>query len=149
MARAKKVELTFFEEISDVGDSNGYVFLEDYLEENPGDVKIGDTLKVHTIVLTKKKKGYMVRTDKFDFHIWKSNKVTKQLIQALSLWIEEEKGKAIYCQVNKLDGKNGLVLGAAKDENVSWYCVAGKYSIYPIVAEDFDTSREPENMFLS
>lgn len=149
MARNKKVDLTFFEDMSDATDSKGYTFLEDYLEENPGDIKIGDTLKVHTIVLTNKKKGYMVRTDKFDFHIWKSNKVTKQLIEALKVWVEQGQGKALYCQIKKLDGRDGLMLGAAKDETVSWYSFGGKYSIYPIAMEELDNTPEIENMFLS
>ena len=148
MATKKKPDLFFFDEIESTDTDKSYTFFEDYVEENPDDIKVGDILKIHSLVLTKKRKGYMVRTDKFDFHIWKNNKITKQLLEALKVWTQEGTGKALYVQVTAMN-VDGLKLAANKAEDVNWYGFGGKYSIYPISMEELESTSGTGNIFLT
>lgn len=117
--------LKFFEPVEDSG--NGQLeFLNDWLEANPKN-KTKQFL-ITEIRRTKSDKGYLISTTHFNVFIWKKQKLTTMLIEALDAYVNTfEHGYALYV-VLKTPTSKDFSLAMDEDEMVTWFASKNGYT---------------------
>lgn len=93
-------------------------FAKEYLEENPKENK--KEFLIEEIWRVQSDKGYMVRTDKFLSFLFKNQKTTKQILEALKYYCEKQDGYALVCVLDK-SAKNSVKIGVDFDKPTSWF----------------------------
>lgn len=91
---------------------------KEYLEENPKENK--KSFPVEEISRVQSDKGYMVRTDKFMCFLFKNQKTTKQLLEALKYYCDSQDGYQVVCVLDKAS-KNSVRIGVDFDVPTSWF----------------------------
>lgn len=137
--------LSFFEPKQDTG-SGDTPFLNEWLENHPNNKK--QQFLVREVIRVKSGKGYLVTTDDFSCFIWKNQALTKLLIEALEIWVNEpDKGYAVYVYL-KNPKKSDFTLGADKDEPVTWFNSKNGYTTTESGLASPDSVVEGGNPFL-
>ena len=138
--------LTFFEPKESAGNGDT-PFLNEWLESNPKNKQ--DTFLVREILRVQSGKGYRVVCDSFQAFIWNNAKITKLLLEALEIWINDrENGYALYVVLNK-PTKPEFSLACDKDEHVSWFSSKNGYTTTESSAlSKGESIVEKENPFL-
>lgn len=135
--------LTFFEPKQDSGNGDT-PFLNEWLEQHPKNKK--QTFLVKELIKVKSGKGYLVVTDDFTCFIWKNQALTKLLIEALEIWVNEAKhGYAVYVYL-KNPNKQDFTLASDKDEPVTWFNSKNGFTtteLPPDLATDSETGKNP------
>ena len=108
--------IQFFETETNSSDTP---FLSDLLKEANGKSLIGKTFVVNEVLAVSSGKGYLIRTDEFITFIWKKQKVTIQLIEALNFYFEQGTGYTL-CAVVDPKVKSGCQLGVDFDTTSYW-----------------------------
>jgi hypothetical protein len=110
--------LTFFEPKASTG-SGDTPFLNEWIEKNPKNKETQFLVK--EIKKVTSGKGYLVVCDDFQGFIWSNQKLTKLLIEALEIWINESKdGYALFLILSK-PNKPEFTLACDKDIPVTWF----------------------------
>jgi hypothetical protein len=138
--------LTFFEPKESTGNGDT-PFLNEWLDSNPKNKQ--DTFLVREILRVQSGKGYRVVCDSFQAFIWNNAKITKLLLEALEIWINDrENGYALYIVLSK-PTKPEFSLACDKDEHVSWFSSKNGYTTMESSALSKEASIvERENPFL-
>lgn len=108
--------LKFFDD--EPNSSGSLPFAKDYLEENPRENK--KEFEIEEFWLVQSNKGYMFRTDKFIGFLFKNQKTTKQILEALKYYTENQDGYALVAVLDK-GAKNSYRLGVDFDKPTSWF----------------------------
>ena len=93
-------------------------FAKDYLEENPKENK--KEFDIEELWLVQSNKGYMFRTDKFIGFLFKNQKTTKQILEALKYYVEQQDGYQLVAVLDK-SAKNSYRLAVDFDKPTSWF----------------------------
>lgn len=132
---------TFFEDSSSNGDGDK-LFATEYLAANKKELDREFT--VTEILLARSGKGYMVHTENFICWLWKKQKLTTMLIEALKAYTETSRGCHIFVQLTNKN-KDCFVIGANTDVECRWYDLGNEsYSLTPLTI----SSTVNENPFL-
>lgn len=132
---------TFFEDSSSNGDGDK-LFATEYLAANKKEIDREFT--VTEILLARSGKGYMVHTENFICWLWKKQKLTTMLIEALKTYTETSRGCHIFVQLTNKN-KDCFVIGANTDVECRWYDLGNEsYSLTPLTI----SSTVNENPFL-
>lgn len=108
--------LHFFD---DESTGNGSLpFASDYLEEHPK--ANGKEFEVKELYRTQSNKGYMLITDCFSGFLFKNQKLTKQLLEALQLYCDKQDGYALIAVLDK-SAKNKFRLAVDFEKPRSWF----------------------------
>lgn len=98
-------------------------FASDYLKENPK--YNGEQYEVTEVVLAQSNKGYMVKTDSFILWLWKKQKLTTQLIEALKFYTEQQDGYKLVAVLDKT-AKSMARLAIDFEEERTWFAVGNE-----------------------
>lgn len=117
------MSIQFFEDITPTdGDLD---FAADFLKQNP---KLdGKDFTITEINLARSGKGYMAKTDSFICWLWRKNKPTMQLLEALEAYVANQHGYRIVAVLDK-KVKDGFRLGVDFDCPQSWFMHGEKKS---------------------
>lgn len=108
--------IQFFEDITPTdGDLD---FAADFLKANPK--QDGKDFTITEITLAKSGKGYMAKTDHFVCWLWRKNKTTNQLLEAIEAYVANQHGYRIVAVLDKRI-KDGFRLGVDFDCPQSWF----------------------------
>lgn len=118
------MSIQFFEDSSST--SGELEFANDYLKKFPKDN--GKAFPVKEIILARSGKGYLASTDSFLCWLWKREKTTALLLEALQAYVDQRYGYTIVAVLDKGD-KNGFKLGVDSELPCMWYGSAKKYSV--------------------
>lgn len=108
--------IQFFETESNTSD---VPFLSDLLKKPEGKEIIGNTFVVNEVLAVSSGKGYLIRTDRFITFIWKNQKLTNQLLEALNFYFENGTGYTL-CAVVDPKVKPGCQLGIDFETTSYW-----------------------------
>jgi len=108
--------LKFFDDTS--SNSGSLPFLQDFIKKAKSLKQ--DTYPVVEITRVRSDKGYMVKTEKFMCFLWKNQKITGQLIEALEFYIESGKGYEICVFLPDVK-KDDFKLGVNFEQEVTWF----------------------------
>lgn len=137
--------LQFFEPKKETG-SGDTPFLNEWLESNPKNKET--TFLVKEIASVQSGKGYRVICDSFQGFIWKNQKLTKLLIEALEVWIKErENGYALFLVLND-PKKPDFTLACDKDIPVTWFASKNGYTTTESSVPSHTETPEGGNPFL-
>lgn len=132
---------TFFEDSSSNGDGDK-LFATEYLAANKKE--LDKEFTVTEIMLARSGKGYMVHTEYFICWLWKKQKLTGMLIDALKIYASTSKGSHLFVQLTNKN-KDCFVIGANTDVECRWYDLGnGSFSLTP----SNTSSTEEGNPFL-
>lgn len=144
-------EWVSFSDDSSEGTGSNRPFLEEYLEETV--VKFPLISLVEEVYLSKSGKGYVVRSEEFSIFLWKNNKLSKMLIEALKHYISQGEGNTLAIRVNGLKENKktkettpDYELIANKNKIIPWYMdnAGKKYSVLPISeSEEYISKMNP------
>lgn len=115
--------IQFFDESPE--SSGDLDFAADFLKANPN--QHGKAFPITECLLARSGKGYMLKTDKFICWIWKKEKTTQLLLQALEVYVRDTYGYSIVAVLDK-GAKNGFKLGLDPDSPCMWYGSGKKYT---------------------
>lgn len=115
--------VTFFEAES-IG-SGSLPFPDEYLEKNPKEN--GKIFTITEFSLVKSGKGYLFKTDVFCGFLWRKQKTTNQVVEALEYYCSQPYGFALVCKLDK-DVKGFCVLGVDTEQQTSWYALGNGYT---------------------
>lgn len=135
--------IQFFEAESNSADTP---FLSDLLKEPNGKSLIGKTFIVNEVLAVSSGKGYLLRTDTFITFIWKKQKVTTQLLEALNFYFEQGTGYTL-CAVVDPKIKCGCQLGV-DFATTSYWQKKGENFYNSTNALELETKLVTENPFL-
>lgn len=126
------------------------LFLNEFLEENQ--VKFPFVSEIRKVWLSKKGTGYCIETEHFIEFLWKKDKRTKMLIEALAHFINEGQGNLLALCLQESDvqrkteaSKPKVTIIANKKEKIIWYGSddGKKYSVYPLTElEEYITGEQ-------
>lgn len=120
--------LKFFDD--EPNSSGSLPFAKDYLEENPRENK--KEFEIEELWLVQSNKGYMFRTDRFIGFLFKNQKTTKQMLEALKYYTENQDGYALVAVLDK-GAKNSYRLGVDFDKPTSWFTSGNeRYAIHEL-----------------
>jgi hypothetical protein len=137
--------LKFFEPKKSSGSGNT-PFVNDWLKDNPKNKET--TFIVKEIVRTQSDNGYRVVCDDFQGFIWKNQKLTTLLLEALEVWIKErESGYALFLVLHD-PKKPEFTLACDKDVPVSWFTSKNGYTTTESSAVSDTQIQEGTNPFL-
>ena len=108
--------LKFFDDTS--SNSGSLPFLNDFIKKAKN-LKT-DTFPITEVVRVKSDKGYMVKTEKFMCFLWKNQKVTQQLIEALEFYINSGKGYEISVFLPNVK-QDDFKIGIDFEKEVTWF----------------------------
>lgn len=117
------MSLRFFEESISTG---SLPFVSEYLEKYPK--TNGTILKVLSFTLVSSGKGYLIETDVCQGFMWKNSGLAKQVLEALSYYVQEQTGYQFYLKLDK-DNKNKFSLAIEPEELVTWFGTEKKYGL--------------------
>lgn len=134
--------LKFFDELTP--QNSLVVFLDEYIKKEKN-IKQKD-YPITEIKRVKSDKGFMVYTEKFMVFLWKNQKITQQMIEALSLWVSGEVGYELI--VHLPDPKKAdFRLGVDFEKEVTWF--TAKNGFTTIQADATSVGIDPDkNPFL-
>lgn len=135
--------IQFFETESNNSD---VPFLSDLLKEPSGKSLIGKTFTVNEVIAVASGKGYLLRTDEFITFIWKKQKLTNQLLEALNFYFEQGTGYTL-CAVVDPKAKCGCQLGV-DFETTSYWQKKGESFYNSTTALELEAKQGTENPFL-
>jgi len=95
--------------------------------------------QVLEVVKAQSGKGYCLKTELFMHFVWKNDKTTKFLIEALETWVKKGEGKPIYVCLGKTY-KDKPRLASDKAGSCNWFSNGKKYTLEEIT--DTDTTSE-------
>lgn len=133
--------LSFFESVEDNG-SGELLFLNDWIKENPKPKK--KEFELIELKAVKSGKGLIGITTDFQIFLWKNSKLTKQLLEALDVWVnlEPDTGfKLVVVLEPKL--KDGYKIGADKDVKVTWFQMGNGYTTLGVNAFSQESDLNP------
>lgn len=108
--------IQFFETETQTSDTP---FLSDLLKTPEGKKLEGTSHVVNEVLAVSSGKGYLIRCDNFIAFIWKKQKVTSQLLEALNYYFEAGTGYTL-CAVVDSKIKGGCKLGIDFDTTSYW-----------------------------
>jgi hypothetical protein len=126
--------LSFFEQ-EESSSSGDLPFCEEYLKENPKNN--GKVLQVREVFAVKSGKGYLIKTDECIGWLWRKEKTTSQLLEALQYYVEIQHGFGLFLVLDK-NAKAKFKLAVDSEVECSWFGDEKKYT----VVEDGHGSRE-------
>lgn len=121
-------------------------FLSELLKEPEGKNLIGKTFIVNEVIAVSSGKGYLIRTDEFITFIWKKQKLTNQLLEALNFYFEQGTGYTL-CAVVDPKVKCGCQLGV-DFETTSYWQKKGESFYNSTTALELESKLGTENPFL-
>lgn len=137
--------LTFFEPKKSTG-SGDTPFLNDWLADNPKNKE--KQFLVREIIKAQSGKGYRIVCDNFQGFIWSNAKMTKLLIEALEIWInEQEHGYALFLVLEK-PNKPDFTLACDKEIPVSWFTAKNGFTTTESDATSLEGTLTDGNPFL-
>jgi len=117
--------LTFFPENDSKGDGSKQ-FLNEWLEENKNNKQ--KEFEIIAFTRVKSGKGYLVETDCFLAFMWKNQSLTKMLLEALEVYVNEpNKGRKLFV-VLKNPKKQDFTLAADMDVEITWFNSGNGYT---------------------
>jgi len=120
--------LTFFEETE--SSSSEILFYGDWASSQKKLPK--EPFLIESIKKTKKGKGYMVHTSAFVCFLYKNNKLTKMLMEAIETFCANGTGNSLYI-VPISKEKDGFKIAADKTTPCNWYSNQKEYSVFPLM----------------
>lgn len=132
--------LKFFDDLNP--QSSQLPFLDEFIKKEKN-LKT-DTFPIQEITRVKSDKGFMVKTEKFMVFIWKNQKITQQLIEALDLWINGTVGYELVVFLPNTK-KTDFKLGVDFEKEVTWFTSKNGYTTIQedVSYQDIDPDKNP------
>lgn len=121
-------------------------FLSDLLKTKEGQKLDGQVFDVESIIYASSGKGYLVKTSAFSVFIWKNQKTTQQMLEALNLYWEQGNGFVFVVQV-ALKVKDKHRIGVDFERTSYWQKKGDSFISTSSLTEDIPLM-EPTNPFL-
>lgn len=119
--------LSFFEDDTTDDSLSGLDFYGDWIKDDTTKkLKGNKPVEVIQIIKAKSGKGYLVSTSLFNVWLWKNSKITKQLVEALSVYVKQGGHKLFVVPISAK--QDGYKLACDKSLSQLWYSDGKKYT---------------------